>query len=41
MIVESILNLVEQDPLVGHNHDELVALHAIINNTVFIYLLLT
>ena len=38
MIVDSILNLVEQDPLVGHNHDELVALHAIINNTVFIYL---
>ena len=36
MIVESIVDLIEQDPLAGHNHHELVALRSIIHDTVLI-----
>ena len=36
MIVESIVDIVEHYLLVDHNNDELVALHTIINDVVFI-----
>ena len=37
MIVESIADLIEQELLVGHNHDELVFLRAILHNAVLIF----
>ena len=37
MIVESIADLIEKDPLVRNNIDELVALCAIIHNVVLIF----
>ena len=36
MIVESIAALIEQDLPVSNNHDELVALHTIIHDTVIV-----
>ena len=36
MTVESIVDIIEQDLLVGHNHDELAAIRAIIHDAVII-----
>ena len=37
MIVEPIVDLIQQDLLFRHNHDELVALHAIIHDAVIVF----
>ena len=37
MILESIVDLIEQDLFVGHNHDTLVYLHAIVHDAILIF----